>query len=196
MKKARTFAAKTIMELFDVGPGVALAVLVLSLAALVLATAYFIRSAPPREITISTGPEGSGSQRQAAAYAKILERDGVRVKIVPSLGSAENLKRLLDPKSGVDVGFVQGGVVKEGVENLVSASAMLKRLACWGDIRIRDSNHPVLPCTKAKSITNESWLLATCARFENRPLATSSSALITSASCSLGRPGLSMSTLY
>src|SRR5262249_4390821 len=34
--------------------------------------------------------------------------------------SAENLKRLLDPKSKVDVAFVQSGVVKEGIEGLVS----------------------------------------------------------------------------
>jgi TRAP-type uncharacterized transport system substrate-binding protein len=44
-------------------------------------------------------------------YRKILMRNaGVDLRIVPSAGSAENLERLSDPKSAVDVGFVQGGI--------------------------------------------------------------------------------------
>ena len=59
---------------------------------------------------MTTGPEGSVSQVNAERYAKILARNGVKLKILPSQGSLENLKRLTDPKFRVDVGFVQGGL--------------------------------------------------------------------------------------
>jgi hypothetical protein len=99
---------------------VAISVVLICIAGLALAFGYFIHLAPPSTITITAGPEGSSSQRQAAKYAKILERDGVKLKILTSNGSFENLKRLMDPKSKVDVGFVQGGVTKEGADQLVS----------------------------------------------------------------------------
>ncbi|HEX9020412.1 MAG TPA: TAXI family TRAP transporter solute-binding subunit [Nitrospirota bacterium] len=71
---------------------------------------WFFYSAPPSTITITTGPEGSISRMNAEKYAKILARNGVKLKILPSEGSLDNLKRLIDPKSHVDVGFVQSGV--------------------------------------------------------------------------------------
>jgi hypothetical protein len=74
-----------------------------------LAAFLFLNTAAPRTLTISSGPAGSSFQRTAERYQKILERDGVAVKILPSDGSAENLKRLADPKQHVDVGFVLGG---------------------------------------------------------------------------------------
>jgi TRAP-type uncharacterized transport system substrate-binding protein len=70
----------------------------------------FIRPAPPSVITISTGPDGSGFQRAAERYAKVLLRDGVTLRLRPSNGSLENLQRLADPASDVEVGFVQVGV--------------------------------------------------------------------------------------
>ncbi|HEY0336892.1 MAG TPA: TAXI family TRAP transporter solute-binding subunit, partial [Burkholderiales bacterium] len=48
-------------------------------------------------------------------------RNGVKLEIVPSQGSLENLKRLADPAFRADVGFVQGGVAAgTNVEHLVS----------------------------------------------------------------------------
>jgi hypothetical protein len=74
-----------------------------------LAAFLFLNTAAPRTLTISAGPAGSSFQRTAERYQKILERDGVTLKILPSDGSAENLQRLADPKQHVDVGFVLGG---------------------------------------------------------------------------------------
>jgi TRAP-type uncharacterized transport system substrate-binding protein len=74
-----------------------------------LAIYWFIHSAPPRVVTITTGPEGSVFWRNATNYLQILARNGVKLKILTSAGSLENLQRLENPASGVDIGFVQAG---------------------------------------------------------------------------------------
>jgi hypothetical protein len=122
--KAYPFGLKTVMELFDVGPGVAITVLTSALTIVLLAIAYFIHSAPPTEISISTGPEGSIPHKNAMKYAKILGKNGVKLKVLTSKGSIENLQRLSDPKSHVDVGFVQGGVSNGEAENLISLGSV------------------------------------------------------------------------
>ncbi|WP_242344138.1 TAXI family TRAP transporter solute-binding subunit [Anaeromyxobacter terrae] len=82
----------------------------LLLAAATWAVLHFVRPAAPSTITISTGPDGSSFQRAAERYAQAFARNGVTLKVRPSNGSLENLRRLADPKSDVDVGFVQVGV--------------------------------------------------------------------------------------
>jgi TRAP-type uncharacterized transport system substrate-binding protein len=86
---------------------------------------WFFHSAPPNTITIITGPEHSVFQRFAQRYATILARDRVNLKILPSEGSLENLKRLLDPSFHVDVAFVLGGVAGGlNIEKLVSLGSL------------------------------------------------------------------------
>ncbi len=70
----------------------------------------FVRPAPPDTIVITAGAEGSIFQVSAERYQKILARQGVKLKILSSQGSLENLKRLEDPAAKVDIGFVQGGL--------------------------------------------------------------------------------------
>ena len=102
---------KPFADIFGVNRWIAVAAVVGAAGILVLAVFLFFYLAPPKSITITTGPEGSAFQTNALKYRKILMRNaGVELKIVPSGGSAENLDRLNDPKSAVDVGFVQGGI--------------------------------------------------------------------------------------
>ncbi len=70
---------------------------------------WFVHSAPPRTITITSGPVGSSWERFAERYRDLLASNGVTLKIVESQGSVENLQRLQDPAYKVDIGFVQGG---------------------------------------------------------------------------------------
>jgi TRAP-type uncharacterized transport system substrate-binding protein len=84
--------------------------LVMALAAATWALFRFVRPAAPSTVTISTGPEGSAFQRVAERYAKAFAKNGVTLRLRPSNGSLENLRRLADPASDVDVGFVQVGV--------------------------------------------------------------------------------------
>ncbi|SDE23472.1 TAXI family TRAP transporter solute-binding subunit [Paraburkholderia lycopersici] len=71
---------------------------------------WLVDPAPPRTITISAGPADSSFMQMAEAYRRILARNGVKLKILESDGSVQNLQRLLDPKAHVDLAFVQGGV--------------------------------------------------------------------------------------
>ena len=84
--------------------------LVLICAVLVWAALHFVHSAPPHTLTISSGPKGSNFESIAQRYSKILARNGIRLTVLPSQGSLENLERMTDPKSHVDIALVQSGV--------------------------------------------------------------------------------------
>lgn len=99
---------------------------VLLVTALGICAAYwFMRPAPPNTLTITTGPKGSTFQLNAEKYKKALAKKGIKLVILPSNGSVENLNRLLDPSSKVDVGFVQGGLAKgRQIDRLVSLGSV------------------------------------------------------------------------
>jgi len=64
---------------------------------------------PPKQVTISTGQENSAYELLAKRYAAVLAREGIVVHLRSSQGSFENLQRLRDDDSGVDIAFVQSG---------------------------------------------------------------------------------------
>jgi len=100
-------------------------VLLVSGAAIWVAV-HFVRPAPPGTIVITSGPEGSVDRVTAERYRKILLRNGVKLEILSSAGSLENLKRLADPAFKVDVGFVQGGLADlADTSGLVSLGSVL-----------------------------------------------------------------------
>ena len=76
---------------------------------LLIASGFIARTLPPRTIVMTTGPEGSADYEFGARYREILAQSGVKLQLLPTTGSVENLARLRDPKSGVGVGFIQGG---------------------------------------------------------------------------------------
>jgi TRAP transporter TAXI family solute receptor len=83
--------------------------IVLALIGFVVAF-QFVGPAPPREIVMATGSPGGAYANYGEAYAKILARDGIRLKLVNTSGSVENLKLLEDNSSAVQLSFVQGGL--------------------------------------------------------------------------------------
>jgi TRAP transporter TAXI family solute receptor len=90
---------------------VRLALLVAALvAALVWVSAKFVEPGPPRHIVLASGPASGIYNQYALRYKEILAREGVAVDVRMTRGAADNLGLLLDPKSGVDVAFMQGGV--------------------------------------------------------------------------------------
>jgi len=112
-------------ETFGLGPGATLAAIIFTVGVLAAAVSWFFYSAPPDTIIITSGDKGSLFERNAEKYEKILARKGVKLKILPSEGSLENLKRLADPRFRVDVGFVQEGVAKgQNIDNLVSLGSI------------------------------------------------------------------------
>ena len=118
-------------ETFGLGPAVTLIAVILVGIMTVFAVFWFFRSAPPGTIVITSGAAGSRFQRNAEAYAKILARSGVKLKILPSEGSLENLERLGDPSVRVDIGFVQTGVAKgKKIDDLVSLGSISYEPLC------------------------------------------------------------------
>ena len=82
----------------------------LMLVILVGVIAYrIIDPSPPKVVTLSAGQESSAYENLAKRYASVLAREGIHVKILRSEGSYENLDRLKDPNSGIDIAFVQSG---------------------------------------------------------------------------------------
>jgi len=76
--------------------------------ALVLAF-HYVKPAPPNKLVMSAGAVDSGYHMFAQRYKEILARDGVTVDLRVSAGSQENVSRLLNEKSDVEVGFFQSG---------------------------------------------------------------------------------------
>jgi TRAP-type uncharacterized transport system substrate-binding protein len=80
--------------------------------------------APPRSIVLASGPEFGLYHQHALRYQELLARNGIEVELRRSSGAGENIELLLDPASGVDVAFVQGGLKQpprtEGLVMLIS----------------------------------------------------------------------------
>ena len=64
---------------------------------------------PPRTVVMATGAEGGANHELGLRYQEILAKAGVKLQLQTTTGSMENLARLGDPHSGVQVGFLQGG---------------------------------------------------------------------------------------
>jgi hypothetical protein len=112
------------MDAFGLSRSAALTTILSISAALLLAVFWFFQSAPPKTITITSGPAGSTFQTNAGQYRAILASNGVTLRILPSQGSLENLQRLKNTAFAVDVGFVQGGVTNAAGGPLVSLGSI------------------------------------------------------------------------
>ena len=112
-------------EVFGLGRAAVFSAIISIFVVLAVALFLFFYLAPPNTITITSGPEGSTFRLTAEKYAKILQQSGVTLRILPSEGSVDNIKRLADPSSKVDIGFVQAGV-NQGVktDKLVSLGSI------------------------------------------------------------------------
>ena len=79
------------------------------ITALGFAVAYqFVKPAPPREMTISTGGETGAYYTYAKRYAQLLAANGITLKILTSSGSQQSLERL--KQGDADIAFIQGGI--------------------------------------------------------------------------------------
>jgi TRAP-type uncharacterized transport system substrate-binding protein len=125
LKTGITKMQTVFLETFGLGPGASLSAIIFTVVVLFVAIFWFIYTAPPKTIIMTSGDAGTSLQKNADRYAKILARNGVKLKILQSEGSLENLERLEDPKFQVDVGFVQTGVAKnQKIDGLISLGSV------------------------------------------------------------------------
>ena len=87
----------------------ALAVCVSGLVIALLGGLAYYHPLPPRTVVMTTGAAGGAYHEFGKQYREILERSGVELRLLESAGGVENLRRLSDPRSGIDAGFAQGG---------------------------------------------------------------------------------------
>src|SRR5215510_10759262 len=91
----------------------------------------FVEPAPPKRIVMTGGSEGGAYEGYAQRYKELLAQDRIEVVLRASAGSVDNLKRLMDGNSGVTVGFVQGGIAKEGDDAELMSLASLYYEPLW-----------------------------------------------------------------
>lgn len=82
---------------------------VLGIVLLAVVAYFLVDPAPPSHVTLSTGQDNSAYAEFGQVYAKALAKKRIKVTMLPSQGSQENLQRLKDPAARVDLAFVQSG---------------------------------------------------------------------------------------
>ncbi|KFI07259.1 TAXI family TRAP transporter solute-binding subunit [Massilia sp. BSC265] len=107
MTRVRQFSIVSLRDLLVAsGPTLLAAVAVAVLAYI------WVDPAPPRQLGMATGQFNSAYEEFGRQYAARLARDEIKLSLQPSLGSRDNLQRLLEGK--VDVAFVQSGSTEDG----------------------------------------------------------------------------------
>jgi TRAP transporter TAXI family solute receptor len=102
MSKIRKFTQFSLRDLVAAAGPTILAIVALCALAYVL-----VDPTPPRQVRLGTGQENSAYEELGKQYAASLAKQGIKVTLVRSLGSQENLQRLNQGK--VDIAFVQSG---------------------------------------------------------------------------------------
>lgn len=105
------------------GPAVALA-----LVAFIVAIQY-VKPAPPDVVVMATGQPGGAYHRFAGIYRKHLAKEGIRLELVNTAGSLENLELLEEGR--VDLAFVQGGTRSAQLQSGIEALASLYYEPLW-----------------------------------------------------------------
>jgi hypothetical protein len=82
---------------------------VLAVGTISLLLIYFI-PAPPSTVTMGTGRKGTTFEYFGQRYRDIFARSHVELKLRETDGAVDNIELLKDPNSGVQIGFVFGGI--------------------------------------------------------------------------------------
>lgn len=88
--------------------------LVFVLAGLLWLLFETVEPPPPKVVRISTGATSGAYFQFGQQYATRLAEHGVKLEVLESSGSVENLQRLNDPERRVDFALVQSGVSDSG----------------------------------------------------------------------------------
>jgi TRAP-type uncharacterized transport system substrate-binding protein len=98
---------------------------------------YFM-PAPPSTISTATSQRGGGYEFLGQRYRAILARVGVRLELLQTGGSAENIALLEDENSGVKIGFLQGGVSNSQLAPSVMSLGRISYQPFWIFYRGKD----------------------------------------------------------
>jgi len=92
-------------------------------------TSIFIEPAPKKELTIATGSKNSNYYKVALKYKKLLAKENVKLNILSTSGSVENLGLISSQKA--DIAFVQAGVIDSNENTNVESLASIYYEPLW-----------------------------------------------------------------
>ena len=103
----------------------ALLALLALLIVFVFGVLWTLIPAPPKSIAIATGFQDGLYYRFGERLQSSLKKEGVELQVLKTGGTQDNLALLADPKSGVDLAMIQGGVADVAqYPHLVSIAGM------------------------------------------------------------------------
>lgn len=105
IQRARAFYAQYVRDFFA-----EYWMSVLAIAGALALLVLFVDPAPPDHIEIATGADEDAYRAYAERYKAVLARDHITLNLVPTSGAPENLKRLNNADTGIDVAFLQDGL--------------------------------------------------------------------------------------
>ena len=89
----------------------------------------FIEPPIKKEITIATGSKNGNYYKTALLYKKLLEKENVKVNILNTAGSVENIELIKNKKA--DFAFVQSGIIDDKDKNNIFSLASLYYEPLW-----------------------------------------------------------------
>jgi TRAP-type uncharacterized transport system substrate-binding protein len=69
-----------------------------------------LRPTPPRLVAMAVDPQGSFDAEVGKRYRELFARDGIDLRLVPTAGAVDSIARLRDPKSGISIAIIPGGI--------------------------------------------------------------------------------------
>lgn len=106
---------------------VAFGPMTLAIIALIAAAYWVVDPAPSRNLDFSSGQENSAYETFSKQYAEELAKNGLNLRLHRSQGSEENLQKISDMESIIDIGFVQSGStnqIKAQEQGLISLGSL------------------------------------------------------------------------
>jgi len=102
-----------------------------AIAAALWVSFQMLQPIPPRTLVLATGAPSGLYHQYGERYRKALAREGVTLVLRGTGGAGENHDLLLDPKSGVDIAFMQGGVAPHNDDKGIVMLASLYYEPLW-----------------------------------------------------------------
>jgi TRAP transporter TAXI family solute receptor len=91
----------------------------------------FVEPPPPGHLVIATGSAEGAYYKYAQEYAALLKDEGLTLEVRATQGSVENLRLLLDHRSGVGAALVQSGLANGEAAKALRALGSLYREPLW-----------------------------------------------------------------
>ncbi len=116
--------------------------------ALIGLSIWFLVPTPPKKLVMTTGIERGLYYRFGEQLSKELAKEGIQLEVLSSAGSVENIERLSQPSSGVQIALLQGGVGQPAQHSQISALSAVFDEQVWVFYRRQAFKTPITKLTE------------------------------------------------